>query len=141
MADRRDIPVDQIAKLADDIREIKDFSENHNFNSNLLQARMTPDSTNPPRRFDWPLISMISSIVVVLIVLAVLKFSEMSQEASAYLFLIGLLFSTISVMCTHLRFRDTTITIISAVGLFLILFIGAGVFTPKEALDNIKDIK
>lgn len=141
MTGKKEIPVDQISKLADDIRVIQDFAENHNFDGNLLKARITPSTGESKKRIDWPLISMIVSIVVVLAVLAVLKFYEMSQSASAYMFVVGLLFSTVAVMCTHLRFRDTTITIISAIGLFLILFIGAGIFTPKEAFDNIKDIK
>lgn len=141
MTGKREIPVDQISKLADDIRVIQDFAENHNFDGNLLKASITPGTGESKKRFDWPLISMIVSIVVVLAILAVLKFYEMPQSASAYMFVVGLLFSTVAVMCTHLRFRDTTITIISAIGLFLILFIGAGIFTPKEAFDNIKDIK
>ncbi|MGY2463225.1 hypothetical protein [Vreelandella sulfidaeris] len=141
MTGKRDIPVDQIAKLAEDIRVIKDFAENHNFDGNLLKAQITPSPKNSKIKFDWPLISMVISIIAVFVILAFMKFYEPSQGASAYLFVVGLLFSTIAVMCTHLRFKDTTITIISAFGLFLILFIGAGIFTPKEAFDNIKDIK
>lgn len=141
MTGKKDIPVDQISKLADDIRVIQDFAENHNFDGNLLKAKITPGSGESKKQYDWPFICMMASIVVVFIVLAVLNFFSLPQETSAYLFVVGLLFSTIAVMCTHLRFRDTTITIISAFGLFLILFIGAGIFTPKEAFDNIKDIK
>ncbi|MDO8843214.1 MAG: hypothetical protein Q7U98_11840 [Methylicorpusculum sp.] len=58
----------------------------------------------------------------------------------AHLIVFGILFGTLTIMCTHMRFQDRSITIIVAIGLFLVLFIGAGIFTPKEAIENIKDI-
>lgn len=40
------LPIEQIAKLAADIREIKDFAENHGFDTSLVQATVSPGLPN-----------------------------------------------------------------------------------------------
>lgn len=141
MTDRSDLPLEQIAKLADDIRVITNFSENHNFDGSLLKASLTPSDSQEKRLLDWPLYILLGSIVFVVAVLGVLKFVDLAQEMSEFLFIVGLLFCVSATMCAHLRFENITTTLIVAIGLFLILFIGAGVLTPMEAIENVKELK
>jgi len=131
------IPIEEIAKLADDVRLIKDFAENHNFNGDLLSA-----SIAPKRKYDMPLLAMIGSMLLVVVLVAVVKFwnPPLSTAANSFIFLIGLIFATIASMTAHMRFQDKFITIIVAVGLLMVLFIGAGIITPKEALDKVGEL-
>lgn len=141
MNQKSKLPIEQIAKIADDIRLIQDFAENHNFDSGLLNANVIPKRGSNSKKWDWSLICMFAFLGFVVLVLALLKFSSnLSEGASSFLFLLGVLFGTLATMCTHMRFQDRSITIIVAIGVFLVLFIGAGIFTPKEAIENIKDI-
>ena len=41
------LPIEQITKLAEDVRLIKDFAENHNFDTSLLSENITP----PPNKY------------------------------------------------------------------------------------------
>ena len=58
------VPIDQIAKLADDVRLIKDFAENHNFDNSFLTASVVPSKSS--KNHDIPLIVMIVSMLSVL---------------------------------------------------------------------------
>jgi len=53
-----------------------------------------------------------------------------------FIILVGLLFTTSATMSAHLKFKENVITGAVAIGLIMLLFIGAGIFTPKEALDK-----
>jgi len=131
------IPIEAIAKLADDVRLIKDFAENHNFNSGLLSA-----SIAPKRKYDTPLLAMIGCMLIVVALVAVVKFwnPPLSTSANNFIFLIGLIFATIASMTAHMRFQDKVVTSIVAVGLLMVLFIGAGIVTPQEALNKVGEL-
>jgi len=132
------LPIEQITKLADDVRLIKDFAENHNFDTSLLTANVTPGkSTN--KKFDLPLISMVSFILLVLCAIAVIKLWEppLSISASGFMFVLGLAFTIIASIAAHIRFQDKIVTSIVVIGLLMVLFIGAGIFTPEEAVDKV----
>lgn len=142
MNNKNTLPIKEISKLADDIRLIQDFAENHNFNSNLLNAEVTTKSKSILSIRDWPLVGFFISMALVVCVIAILKFySPLSNNASSFIFVIGILFATISIACSHMRFGNVTITIVVAIGLFLFLFIGADIFTPQEAITNLKELK
>jgi predicted membrane channel-forming protein YqfA (hemolysin III family) len=132
------LPIAQISKLADDVRLIKDFAENHNFDASLLTANVTPP-TNIYSKFDLPLISMVSFILLVLCAIAVIKLWEppLSPSVSGFMFIIGLAFSIIASIAAHIRFQDKIVTSIVVIGLLMVLFIGAGIFTPEEAVDKV----
>ena len=132
------IPIEQISKLADDVRLIKDFSENHNFDTRLLTANVTP-ATNSIKTYDLPLISMISFILLVLGAIAVIKLWDpsLSTSVNGFIFIIGLACSIIASIAAHIRFKDKIVTSIVVVGLLMVLFIGAGIFTPEEAVDKV----
>jgi hypothetical protein len=139
------LPIDQIAKIADDVRLIQNFAENHNFDSSFLTAEIVPSETkrNAKKSIDYPLYSMGFCMFLVLVCIAVIKFytPPLSTEMNSFVFLIGLLFTIIATMSAQMRFKENTITIIVAVGLLMLLFIGAGIFTPEQALDRASSIK
>jgi hypothetical protein len=59
MGEKKDLPVHQIAKLADDIRVIQNFAENYNFDNSLLKAsgQQSGDSykkTTANSKLDYP---------------------------------------------------------------------------------------
>jgi len=135
----KNLPIDQISKLADDIRTINNFTENHNFDASLLTVAVTPKKVNSSA-FDWPIIGMFFFIFLIVGVLAIIKFNEsLSIASSNFLLLVGLIFAVLSSVCSHLKFKDRMITGLTLVGLVVVLLIGAGIFTPKEAVDQIKD--
>ena len=135
------VPIEQITKLADDVRLIKDFAENHNFDTSLLTANVIPGKSTD-RKFDLALISMVSFIFLVLCAVAVIKLWEppLSTSASSFIFVLGLVFTIIASMAAHIRFQDKVVTSIVVVGLLMVLFIGAGIFTPEEAVDKVGEL-
>ena len=135
------LPIDQISKIADDVRLIQNFAENHNFDSSFLTAKVvSPETKN---FIDYPLCSMVFSMLFLLVSIAFIKFytPPLSTAMNSFVFLIGLLFTTIATMSAHMRFKENTVTIIVAIGLLMLLFIGAGIFTPEQALDRASGIK
>jgi hypothetical protein len=139
------LPIDQIAKIADDVRLIQNFAENHNFDSSFLTAEVVPSETarNARKPIDYPFYSMVISMFMVLASIAVIKFytPPLSTAMDSFVFLVGLLFTTIATMSAHMRFKENTVTIIVSIGLIMLLFIGAGIFTPEQALDRASGIK
>lgn len=134
----KNLPLEKISKLADDIRIITNFAENHNFDASLLTVAVTPKKGNDGI-IDWPLIGIFSFIGLVIGVLAILKFSDsLSTASSNFLLLVGIIIAILASVCSHLRFKDKIITGLTVVGLVAVLFVGAGIFTPKEAVTQIK---
>ena len=131
------LQLEQITKLADDVRLIKDFAENHNFDTSLLTA-ISP-AKNTGAKIDLPLIAMISFIFLVFCAVAVIKLwnPPLTTPANGFMFIVGLAFSIIASVAAHIRFQDRTVTTIVVIGLLMVLFIGAGIFTPKEAVDKV----
>lgn len=66
------LPIEQIAKLADDVRLIKDFAENHNFDNSFLNVSVVPAVSS--KNHDTPCIVMIVSMLLVLVSTAVILF-------------------------------------------------------------------
>jgi len=140
MADNK-IPIDQIARLADDVRLIKDFAENHNFDSSLLTANVSPSSESESKA-DSALYSMIGSIVLLLVSIAVIKFwsPPLSSVAISFIFIVGLVFATLASVAAHRKFQDNIVTGIVVIGVFMVLFIGTGIFTPEQAVDKVGEL-
>ena len=82
---------------------------------------------------------MLSFIVLVICAVAVIKLWKpaLSPSVSSFIFIIGLAFSMVSSIAAHIRFQDKIVTTIVVIGLLMILFIGAGIFTPEEAIDKV----
>ena len=136
----KQLPIEQITKLADDIRVIKDFAENHNFDASLFKAKITPTSVTSKSR-DLPLITLFISITFLFGTLGILTFAgPFSQKANGFIFLIGMLFVISSVVSAHKKFKETIVTTIFAIGLIFVLLVGAGIFTPREAADRLQQL-
>lgn len=135
------LPIEQITKLAEDIRLIKDFAENHNFDASLLKAKITPANASA-KASDLPLILLTTSIFLLLLVLGILNFSgPYSQKASSFIFVIGMLLVVSAAASAHRKFKDNVVTTIFATGLIFVLLVGAGIFTPKEAADRLQQLR
>lgn len=144
MSGRPNLPVDQIAKIADDIREIKDYAENHGFDAGLFNVSVRPatKSSAPKASFDWPLWLMVGFFLGVVGIAAALIFVEaLTSKQTTFAVVVGLLFVVVATMSTHLKFKNGTVTFIAAFGACTLLLVGAGLITPKEALDGVKGLK
>jgi|TARA_B110000908_G_C10212653_1_gene431070 hypothetical protein len=135
MSDNK-LPIEQITKLANDVRLIQNFTENHNFDNSLLEANISPPASS--KKYDKPLIVMIASMLLVLSSAAVILLWEppLTSSMSSLVFLVGLLFAISATMSAHLKFKDNVITGAVAIGLLMLLSIGAGIFTAEEALSR-----
>lgn len=132
------VPVNEIKALAEDVRLIQNFSENHNFDASLLRAEVSPYKQSPSK-IDFPLISMVACILLVVLSIALISFWQppFSPKLSGFVFVVGLVFATLAAMSTHMKFKDKMVTGIAIIGLLMALFIGAGIFTPEQAVDKV----
>lgn len=137
---QKPLPINEIKQLANDIRLIQNFAENHDFDASLINATIQPRNDNS-KPWDWSLICASLSIFCMFTIVAAVNFLDSISKASiSFLFVLGLLFSGIATISFHKKFENTTITMI-AVGMFtLILLIGFGILTPKEAMEEAKQI-
>lgn len=132
------LSIDDIKTLAAEVRLIKDFSENHNFNSGLINASVSP-AVKAKNDTDWPLITAFGSAVALIIALVVYNFSvELNQKTVTVFFVVCLLLGGISTMAVHKRFENLTLTLIAGGVLLSAMLIGCGVFTPQEAVSEAK---
>ena len=137
---QKTIPISEIKSLADDIRLIKDFTENHNFDASLINASIGAKNDNS-KPWDWPLIFASVFTVLVVSTIAALNFWDgLSITATKFIFVLGLLFAGLASLCVHRRFDNTTMTIITGVVLSIFLLVGAGIFTAKEAVSELQKL-
>lgn len=134
MLSKDKLPVDKIKQIADDIRVINGFVENHGFNGNLFQVDVSPQGTL--KKIDWPLVGLAVSAIVCLIIVLIKVFGGFDGAASVGLLLIGFAAATVTSMCAHLRFNNNVVTFIVAVGAIGIIAVGFGVITPREAIEK-----
>ncbi|WP_407715436.1 hypothetical protein ACJJWD_07010 [Comamonas testosteroni] len=135
------IGIDEIKRLADDVRLIQNFAENHNFTQGLIKAAVVP-AVAPSKKWDWPLIAVCFFVASLLGSIALLAFCEtLSSAMQKFIFTLGLFFAVFGSIAIHKKFSDRIITGIAGVGLVVILLIGAGILTPKEAVDKIDNLQ
>jgi|GEM_PF-1796577 len=135
------IPIGEIKKLADDIRLIKDFAENHNFDATLINATIKPKKEGI-KSWDWPVVCTVVFLALLIVAIGTLNFSEkLSPGAFKFIFSLGLLCVLLASISFHKKFENTTITLLACCGLIVVLLIGGGIFTPKEAVDEIQKFK
>jgi hypothetical protein len=139
MNQKNNLPLEKIAKIADDIRLIQNFAENHGFDTGLIQATVTPSLPDISEKWNWPLISLIVFPILLMAVLAMFAFYEtMSPKTANFLLVVGLLFVIGASVAAHNKFDNSVITSIVCIGLIAVLLVGAGVFTPREAVDRLQ---
>jgi hypothetical protein len=135
------LSLDQISKAAEDVRTIERFQDealNNGFNPNLFSASIVPG--NSPKLFDWPLITFLLFLFSVFGLIVLQQIFAIHGTAYNLILLASILISTLCVMSAHLKFRQLTVSVIVAVGLIVVLAIGFGILTPREALDGAKEI-
>lgn len=138
MALQDKLPIEEIKKLADDIRTINGFVENHGFDGSLFSVDVTPNSETRAR--DWPLIGIFIAICVCLGLVLLKIFGDFNGNWSIGLLVITLVSATTAIMCTHLRFDNNAVTIIAGVGIIAFVAIGFGIMTPKEAIEKAEQL-
>ena len=132
------LSVDDIKTLAAEVRLIKDFSENHNFSSGLINASLSP-AAKVANYTDWPLITAFGAAVALITALVGYNFSvELNQKIITLVYVVCLLLGGISTMAVHKRFENLTVTLIAGGVLSSMILIGCGVFTPQEAVSEAK---
>ncbi|HFQ5362397.1 TPA: hypothetical protein ACGVAY_004857 [Vibrio vulnificus] len=132
---------DQIAKVADDVRTIQRFQDesvNEGFDSSFMAAQVVPSATNNNKR-DTPLI-MFSLLVVGFCFLVGLRYVvDISPKIEELLLVMSLIVAVLATLSAQLKFKDSMVTGIVAVGFLFVLSIGFGIFTPKEAITEVKE--
>ncbi|MCX4121255.1 hypothetical protein ORU18_19310 [Vibrio parahaemolyticus] len=132
---------DQIAKVADDVRTIQRFQDesvNEGFDSSFMAAQVVPSVTNNNKR-DTPLI-MFSLLVVGFFFLVGLRYVvDISPKIEELLLVMSLIVAVLATLSAQLKFKDSMVTGIVAVGFLFVLSIGFGIFTPKEAITEVKE--
>ena len=138
---QKPIPIGEIKRLADDIRLIKDFAENHNFDATLINASIEA-KTGRAKSWDWPLICASAFTALVVGTIAGLNFWDaLSPTASKFIFALGLLFAGLAAVCVHKRLENSRMTIIAGSVLVIVLLVGGGIFTPKEAVSELQKLR
>ena len=137
MPNDNQVPIEQIAKIADDVRTIENFAANNNFDSSLIASRIIPGSNS--RSAGWLVLAIVISVtILVAIICAFLFWPELPEAVNRFLFLIGILDVGLISACVHGKFRESTITWIVAIATSVVLLVAAGIFTPREAIEIIK---
>lgn len=132
------LSIDDIKALAAEVRLIKDFSENRNFNSGLINASVSP-AEKAKSETDWPLITAFGAAFLLIIALVIYNFAgELNQKAITAFFVVCLLLGGIATMAVHKRFENLTLTLIAGGVLLSAILIGCGIFTPQEAVSEAK---
>jgi hypothetical protein len=138
---QKPIPIREIKELAEDIRLIKDFAENHNFDATLINATVEAKSSKL-ESWDWSMIFGAFFTILVVGTIASLNFwAGLPPTASKFIFTLGLLFAGLASVCIHKRFENITMTTISGLVLVVVLLIGGGVITPREAVSEVQKIR
>jgi len=86
--------------------------------------------------FDLPVIFLISSTILLLITIGSNLFIGVDENSSTFLLLLGLVCIAIAVISAHLKFKNTTVTIILTIFLLATLSIGFKIYTSKEIADK-----
>ncbi|EPZ7321233.1 hypothetical protein ACXR5E_003905 [Vibrio mimicus] len=142
MDSSKKLNVDDIRKLAEDIREIKNFTENHNFDSSLLSVNVTPASSAPVNNTNFDKSVWVCGLSVIAALACVFSnvYFGFEGKYATLLLLSALLLTAIASIATHLRFQNTVATGILAIFLIAIILIGFDIYTPKEVVNEAKGI-
>jgi predicted membrane channel-forming protein YqfA (hemolysin III family) len=130
-----------IAQAAEDVRTIKKFQDesvNHGFQSDLISATVTPFVKT--KKTDWPLISMAVFIIVVALLVSPRFFTELSPKIDNLFMVLCLIAGTLAVLSAHIKFKDKFVSVIVSIGMVIVISIGFDILTPKEALNEAKEI-
>ncbi|ELC7279782.1 hypothetical protein RJO76_000812 [Aeromonas veronii] len=142
MSSKPQLPIEKISQLAADIREINNYAENHGFDAGLLHAQVTPSSGSISRNYDWSLISLVGFSCLLIALLYILTFYEpISSKVANFLFVSGMFLVVGASTAAHKKFENSIITSIICIGFLGVLLVGSGVFTPREAVEQLQEMR
>ncbi|MDZ5111867.1 hypothetical protein [Pseudomonas putida] len=124
---------DEIKQLADDIRLIQNYTQSEGFDKNLFNAKVTP-SPSDKTSIDTPIVcagTFIALLIACLIAIALIE--DIPPKIFNLIFVLGLAFIVLSTMSIHKKFSNHVMTWTCGIGMSIVLLVGAGVYTPKEA--------
>jgi hypothetical protein len=130
--------IEDIHKLADSIRVIEGFTENHGFDGSLFDVNITSGKPTPAeiKERDFKLIGVFISILVAAIAVGCNVYFDVTSKVSMLLLLSGIISAGFAVMLTHLKYKNNGATVIIACFLLIVLVIGFDIYTPREVADK-----
>ena len=137
MSSQQKISYEQIHRLASDIREIKDFTENHGFDSSLIAVNITPEksSTSEQGQKSTKLILILATIGVLALSCINIYF-DVSDKVSTILLVSGIGLAGVSAMAAQLKFKNGAVTGIFTTFLLAVIAIAFDIYTAREVMEN-----
>ena len=133
--------IEGIHKLADSIRVIEGFTENHGFDGSLLNVKVSSGKPTPIeiKKFDLQLGGFFIAALLALAAVGCNVYYNVTPKVSTLLLLLGIISSGFAVMAAHLKFKNTGATTIITCFLLAVLVIGFEIYTPREVADKAVD--
>ncbi len=133
--------IEDIHKLADSIRVIEGFTENHGFDGSLFNVKVSSGKPTTPEvnDRDFPLIGFFIATLLALSAVGCNVYFEVSSKTSTLLLLAGIISSGFAVMAAHLKFKNNGATTIITCFLLAVIVIGFEIYTPREVADKATD--
>lgn len=125
---------DEIKRLADDIRLIQNYTQSEGFDKNLLNATI---SSTPSGKINLDTPIVCAGIFIALLIsclIAIALIETLPPKIFNLIFVLGLVFIVLSTMSIHKKFSNHVMTWLCGIGLSAVLLVGAGIYTPKEAV-------
>jgi heme/copper-type cytochrome/quinol oxidase subunit 4 len=130
--------IEDIHKLAESIRVITGFTENHGFDGSLFDVKVTTGKPAPieNKKFDLQLIGFFIAILVTITAVGCNVYFNITTKISMLLLLFGIISAGCAVMAAHLKFKSNGATVIVICFLLAVLVIGFEIYTPREVADK-----
>jgi len=128
-------------KIVDNIKIIEGKFKNNGFNDNLFTKGNTNQTNNKSSTAkDWSLIVLIISFIAIFVLILINIIVHIEGEVVRLLWTTSLFFVLLASLSAHLKFKNITYTVITGLGLIVVLLIGLGIFTPEEAVEKASQI-
>ena len=135
------IKYEEIRQLASDIREIKDFTENHGFDSSLLEVEISPKNTSAPEKESNSIqYILVFAIIGVLALSCVNVYFDISDKYSTICLLSGLALAGIASMTAQLKYKNSIATGILTSSLLAVIAIAFNIYTPREGVFSLINV-
>ncbi|MGF1680188.1 hypothetical protein [Photobacterium minamisatsumaniensis] len=142
--------ITQIKELAADIREIKDFTKNENFDASVFNTAINRTRVDVPEPkvepvkrkngTDWHIVIIGFCVIGLFCLIAVNALLTLDPKHTGLLIVAGLIAVTFAILSIHLKFNNQGATIIVAVFFVAVVLIGFEIFTPREIADKAETI-
>jgi hypothetical protein len=130
--------IEGIHKLADSIRIIEGFTENHGFDGSLLNVKVSSGKATPIeiKKLDLQLTGFFISALLAIAAAGCNVYFDITPKISTLLLLLGIISAGFAVMAAHLKFKNVGATTIITCFLLAVLVIGFEIYTPREVADK-----